>query len=236
MPSKKAKTDDGFVFGVLLDFIPVPMFFKDRHGRYQAVNQAFAEQIIGLPRDQILGRDLIGLRGQIPSDLAEIYHAKDLELVEQGGSQVYETEVLCADSQRRTFAFHKAVVTDEQGAGAGIVGVMLDVSARRQLVEQNLANEKMRAAMQTAGAASHELNQPLQVISGLAELCALEPGLTDQARQYLDAIQLAAMRSAETLRKLDRLKVFRTKEYEPTTASEILDLEESSKDDMPWGS
>lgn len=233
MSSKEAKTDHGFVFGDLLDFVPVPMFFKDRHGRYQAVNQQFAEKIVGLPKEQILGRDFIGLRGQIPADLAEIYHAKDLELMEQGGTQVYETEVLCADGRRRTFDFHKAVVRGGDGAGAGIVGVMLDVSARRMLVEQTVANEKMRAAMQTAGAASHELNQPLQIISGLAELCALEPKISDQVRRYLDAIRLAALRSAETLRKLDHLTVFRTKGYEHTATSEILDLDQSSKDDMP---
>eukprot|EP01022_Parablepharisma_sp_SALTPOND_P024114 TRINITY_DN53059_c0_g1_i2.p1 TRINITY_DN53059_c0_g1~~TRINITY_DN53059_c0_g1_i2.p1 ORF type:complete len:231 (+),score=78.19 TRINITY_DN53059_c0_g1_i2:703-1395(+) len=230
MPPKEAGTDQGFVFGDLMDFVPVPMFFKGRDGRYQAVNQLFADQIIGLPKKQILGRDFSDLRGRIPADLAGTYHTRDEELMQQGGAQVYESEVLCADGQRRTFAFHKAVVNGEDGAGVGIVGVMLDISARCMLQEQVVANEKMQAVIQTTGAVKHELNQPLQVISGMVELCSQEPGLSEAVRQYLEIIQQAVQRSVEILRKLDRLKAFRTKEYLPAAAAEILDLEESSRE------
>ncbi|MBU4564252.1 MAG: PAS domain-containing protein [Desulfarculus sp.] len=218
---------DNFSLWTLLDFIPSPIFFKDAEGRYQCVNQLLADMIMGLPKDAIVGRKVTDLCGKIPADLAEIYHAKDLELMKQGGVQVYESEVLCADGKRRFFEFHKAVVKDQDGSCLGLVGIMMDLSARHSLEREALANEKMRAAIQTAGAASHELSQPLQIITGTIELCALEPEIPPQIKQHLKTMTQAALNAKGILNKLQNLRSFHTTEYKHTSTTQILDLDES---------
>lgn len=219
---------NNFSLRSLLDYIPSPLFFKDAEGRYQCVNQLFADMIMGLPKDAIVGRKVTDLCGEIPADLAEIYHAKDLELMKQGGVQVYESEVLCADGKRRSFEFHKSVVNDQDGSCLGLVGIMMDLSVRHRLEQEALANEKMRAALQTAGAVSHDLSQPLQVIAGTIELCSLEPEIPPQIRQYLETMTRAALNAKDVLKKLQNLQSFHTTEYVHTSTSQILDLDESS--------
>ena len=123
------------IMETVLDTIPNPVFYKDREGRYQGCNLAFAEQITGLPKEAIVGCTLFDLPETIPSHVAEIYANQDAALFETAGTQFYESEVLCADGVRRHFFINKATFLDTRGRPAGIVGVMLDITERKQTEE-----------------------------------------------------------------------------------------------------
>ena len=112
----------------VLDTIPSPVFYKDRRGRYQGCNLAFAEQILGLPKAAIVGQTLFDLPQAIPHQLASVYAKQDAELFQKGGTQFYESEVKCADGIQRHFVFNKATIVDDNGRPTGIVGVMLDIT------------------------------------------------------------------------------------------------------------
>ena len=133
----------------LLDTIPSPVFYKDALGVYRRCNAAFAEKIIGLPRDQIVGKTLFDLAPAIPEDLADLYHAADMDLMRSPGTQFYEAQVRCADGLRRDYFFYKATFDSATGDVAGMVGVMLDLtelkSTERQ-IKQRLEYEKGLAA------------------------------------------------------------------------------------------
>jgi len=122
-----------------LNTIPSPVFIKDTEGVYLDCNKVWSEQVMGLPKDQIIGRTGFQLPGAIAPDQAEMYNAKDRWLVQHGGVQIYESEVICADKVRRTFLFTKGVFANAEGGTAGIVGVMLDITARKQ-AEAELEN------------------------------------------------------------------------------------------------
>lgn len=115
----------------LIDTIPSPVFYKDEKGIYQGCNKAFAEQILGLPKEEIVGRLLYDLSRVIPSELAERYHIQDSRLIQEGGVQTYESQVQCSDGTRRDFCFNKAALTDAEGNVSGIIGVMLDITEHR---------------------------------------------------------------------------------------------------------
>jgi PAS domain S-box-containing protein len=87
---------------------------------------------LGLPHDQIIGATVYDLADAIPERLADIYHKKDMELIDNPGHQIYEAHVQCADDITRDYVFHKATFYDESGEVAGIVGVMLDVTERKK--------------------------------------------------------------------------------------------------------
>jgi PAS domain S-box-containing protein len=73
----------------LLEAMPVPVFYKDVEGRYTGVNRAF-ETFFGKTRAELVGKTVFDIA---PHDLAELYHARDLELFHKPGMQVYEAKV-----------------------------------------------------------------------------------------------------------------------------------------------
>ena len=86
--------------------------------------------------------------------------------------------------------------------------------------------EKLDAALKVAGAAAHELRQPLQVIMALANL--LETGLGDRKplKKYLDTLLSSCDRMDNIIRQMNEITRYRTKEY--IGGKNILDIEHSS--------
>jgi PAS domain S-box-containing protein len=112
----------------LIETIPGPVFFKDKNGRYTGCNAAF-ESYIGLSKEKIIGTTVHDLW---PAPLAVIYDAKDKELFENPGIQQYESQVAHADGSLHDVVFYKATIPDEKGEPDGIVGVILDITTRKQ--------------------------------------------------------------------------------------------------------
>lgn len=119
----------------LIEAFPGPVFSKDLDGRYLAVNSPF-EAFIGKPRDELVGKTVFEIA---PEHLAREYDAADRALLEAGGNQVYESQVKVADGSVVETMFHKAVFRASDGSKAGIVGIALDISARKQ-AERRIEN------------------------------------------------------------------------------------------------
>ena len=132
---------------LLLDTMPNPVFYKDINGVYQKCNDSFSKLILGIPKEQIIGKTLFDLPDVIPSDLAALYKKKDEELFTNPGNQYYEGEVLCSDNKKHTFIFNKATLMNTKNEIIGLVGVMLDVSdlrnSQKELDKKNIKLEKL---------------------------------------------------------------------------------------------
>ena len=132
----------------LIEAIPNPVFFKDAAGRYLGCNRAF-EDYIGTPRDQLVGKTVFDIA---PADIADRSQVFDAELLEQPGTQVYEAHVADArDGTRRDVMYNKAAFFDPSGAVAGLVGVIVDITQRKQLeAGTRESNERLRAVIHAA--------------------------------------------------------------------------------------
>ena len=119
----------------LINAIPAPIFYKNEDGVYTGCNEHFV-QYLGRSRDEIVGQTVYGVA---PSKLAEVYHKADLDLIRQGGSQVYETSVAHGDGTVHDVMFHKAVFRKANNDPGGIIGVMLDITERKRLEEKLLS-------------------------------------------------------------------------------------------------
>lgn len=117
-----------------IDVLPSPIFIKDGDCRYIACNRAF-ENYIGLPRSMIVGATVYDIA---PPDLAAIYEKADRDLMAQGGTQTYETNVRYADGTYHDVIFFKSVFYNDDGQTGGISGVILDITERKRL-EKELA-------------------------------------------------------------------------------------------------
>jgi PAS domain S-box-containing protein len=152
----------------LIDTIPNPVFFKDARGRYQECNETFARQILGLPRERIIGATVFDLAQAIPRELADQYHAEDTQLLREKKVQVYQSEVQCADAKRRMFQCSKAVV----GEGEGVVGIMLDITSILEYQEQ--LHAKSREIKSFTDTVTHDLRKPLAALKSIFHLLATQ--------------------------------------------------------------
>jgi PAS domain S-box-containing protein len=129
--AEKALLDNLTFMNTLIDTIPNPVFYKDNEGLYLGCNLAYA-QTLGLDKEAILGSKLVELESTIASDMAEHYHRQDLLLIKNSGVQVHEEQIHCADGRRRDFVLYKATFSDAEDKVAGMVGIMLDITARKK--------------------------------------------------------------------------------------------------------
>ncbi|MEL7563715.1 MAG: PAS domain S-box protein [Dehalobacterium sp.] len=117
---------------LLIDTIPNPVFYKNKEGLFQGCNTAY-ERYIGLTREEIIGKSVYEV---YPKDLAAVYSEKDTDLINSSGIQVYEALFQIANGTRREIVFNMATYHGIDGYVAGIVGVIVDITERKQAEEQ----------------------------------------------------------------------------------------------------
>jgi PAS domain S-box-containing protein len=129
--AEKEVKEHGLFLQRLIDTITNPIFYKNTSGAYTGCNTAF-EHYLGLQKDQIIGKSVYDLA---PKKFADIYHAKDRELIDHPGTQTYESQVRYADGSIHEVIFNKATYYDADGNIDGIVGIIQDISERKQAEE-----------------------------------------------------------------------------------------------------
>ena len=153
----------------LIDAIPSPLFFKDAKGRYTSVNHAF-EKYMGISREALTGKTVFDIAEPA---LARMYNRADMELLASGGSQIYESAVRDADGRDRDVMFHKAVFHHTDGDKGGIVGIILDITERKQAEQQVARLNRFLTVISEVNEAifrTHRADQLLEQVAAL--LCA----------------------------------------------------------------
>ncbi len=112
----------------LFNTIPSPIFCKDINGLYVDCNTEF-EKYVGIERKDIIGKSVYDM---YPKDVADKYNEMDLALFRQPGRQIYEYPIIYADGNRHDVVVNKATYENTDGTLAGVVGVMVDITERKQ--------------------------------------------------------------------------------------------------------
>src|SRR5262245_17956329 len=107
----------------MLDAIPQPLFLKDADSRLVAVNQAVCK---------MMGRDLGKLVGKtdyeiVPKEQADVFRAKDLEVLETGEPNENEEFLTDGDGRLRKVITRKHLVSRPDGERF-IVACLTDVT------------------------------------------------------------------------------------------------------------
>jgi PAS domain S-box-containing protein len=128
----------------------------------------------------------------------------------------FEFRVRRGDGTWRPVAATGRMILDERGAPARVLGVIMDISARRALESGLQRSQKLETLGQVAGGVAHDFNNVLCSVIVNAEVLRedIEPG---PLREQLDEIFDAAMRGAALARQL--LSFSRNAEFHPTAVS-----------------
>ncbi len=181
----------------LIDNIPVPIFAKDANGRYLFFNTTF-RSLIAKDADW-MGKSVWDVA---PPELAEIYYEADRSLLDSGGEQVYETQVNFADGAAHDVLFYKAAFTDSNGNISGLIGVILDITERKQMEEALRQSQKMESIGHLTGGIAHDFNNILGIILGNLELLKNQTVGNENASKRVVAISDAARRAVDLTQQL----------------------------------
>ncbi len=154
----------------LIDNIPTPIYYKDLNEIYQGCNKAY-EVMLGQPKENIIGRIAYDIW---PEELADIYHEMDNELLSHPGAQVFDSKVRFADGLIHFVNFHKATYEDLDGHLAGLVGVFIDITERKQAEEELRKSEReYRTIFETTGTATAIIEDDTTISLANEELAKL---------------------------------------------------------------
>jgi PAS domain S-box-containing protein len=120
----------------LMNAIPIPVYYRDRKGCYRVFNKAF-ELFYEKRTEELAGQTVFDVFSR---DLADLYHAKDLELLEHPGTQTYESQLENSQGTLRQVVFHKASIADSRGQVVGIIGTIHDITERKES-EKKMADQ-----------------------------------------------------------------------------------------------
>lgn len=107
-------------------------------------------------------------------------------------------------------------------------GYMTLVTKERKAEEHRLERERLRVSLEMAGAVCHELNQPVQSISGYAEGLMMRLSDEDPMRDKLSKIVELTGKMGKITRKLAHITRYETKDY--VQGIKIVDIEKASEE------
>jgi signal transduction histidine kinase len=109
-----------------------------------------------------------------------------------------------------------------------IISITRDITSLKQSEEEKRHSEKLSAALEMAGTICHEMNQPLQVISGRIELLSMEHR-DENTYKSLETMKDQVRKMGIITRKLMGLREYSTCEYVGTTRITDIDAKPDAK-------
>lgn len=183
---------------VLINAIPSPVFHKDAKGIYQGCNRAF-EQYMGRSWGEIIGKSDYDMA---PRELADKYHAMDQALFNNTGIEDHETYFVDADGKAHNVIIIKAAYHKNEGTVGGVIGIMVDVTDRRKLEEEQLKMEKLESLGVLAGGIAHDFNNIITGILGNISLARIFLDPSHKSHTQLEKAEKASQRAAELAHQL----------------------------------
>lgn len=174
-------------------------------------------------------RQLIGkyLNDVFPEKQAKAFWEIVRETIRSQKPQKIEYE-LTSNEQKKWFEARTSLICNSLSEKQMIVWISRDISERKQIEKERLYNKKLQGAFEMAGAVCHELNQPLQFISGTIHLALMDLQKNDSNYKTLYDIKQQSDKMGAMTRKLMRITTYKTRDY--ISGRQIIDIDKSSED------
>lgn len=194
-----------------------------------------AARIFGYAPSDVVGKMHVG-KLYPPGGAREIMRKiRDPGVAGYGRLEDHRVDMLNADGEPIQVQLSASLVIDN-GRPIGSVGIFTDIreklrmEARLSMAQEELrSREKQAIVAELAGAAAHELNQPLTSVIGYAELLRRKLASHPQLSHAASVIVGESERMAEIVRKVGKITKYETKSY--VGAAKILDLEKASENE-----
>ncbi len=176
---------------------PLGICVFDLKGEVQGWNKA-AEQILGWPEAEVLGREF-----PLLNDPEFPHIVERLRLARLGVNPgMLETRCHTRDGSVIDVNIWPELLKDEHGAFTGMICLIADVTERRRLEDQFRQAQKMEAIGRLAGGVAHDFNNLLTVITGYSQTVMNRLPAASQSVTDLQEVLRASDRAASLTRQL----------------------------------
>jgi PAS domain S-box-containing protein len=160
-----------------------------------------AEDVLGYPAENWL-READFWQNHIHSEDRQHIVELSRKSIGEGKDYSLEYRALAADGRVVWLQDIVRLVRDSSGRVCQLRGVMVDITARRQLEEEFLQAQKMEAVGRLAGGVAHDFNNLLTIISGYVELVLEKMEAVSPLKPHVEEIKKASDRAAGLTRRL----------------------------------
>ena len=179
---------------VIIQTLPIPVYFKDENFVYIDANQAFADYF-GYTREQLVGK---GAADMVRKEFADPIAIDDRAILEKGIQIRKNSLINNKDGEVRDAMLIKTRFINPENGRPAIVGTFIDITDSVKMKTQlEDANRELNRALQIKDEflanMSHELRTPLTSVIGYSELMLSGMGgkLHQNQVKYLNHIQTA---------------------------------------------
>jgi PAS domain S-box-containing protein len=211
---RKAERELESFFNLSRDMMCVAGF----DGTFKRINPAW-ESTLGWTEETFLKTPWIEFVH--PDDIQPTLNAGE-KLVDGKEIISFENRYRCRDGTYRWLSWNSRPV-QKQGL---IYAVVRDITSAKETEAALWERDRLQGTLETAGAVCHELNQPLQAITGYTDLLLLDiadrESSTEKARKIQEAVKLIG----GITRKLAGITRYQTMDY---IQGKIIDIDRASE-------
>lgn len=193
--SERKNKDAQKLLQLVLDTIPVRLFWKDLDLTFLGCNRLFAEDAGYQAPEELIGSNDFSM---VWKDQAEKYRQDDFDVIRSGTAKLNFEEIQTTPAGNQIWlSTSKVPLRDASNGIIGVLGAYEDITQRKWTEEELLKAQKLESLGRLAGGIAHDFNNFLMSIMGNISFAKMMIPQEDKSYIRLDDAEKACLRAKE---------------------------------------